>query len=363
MPKVRVSTFNCENLFSRPKVLNFDDKANANEPLKKLAKLDGILAKPQYTDKDKNSILELLNQLKEFVDLNQMKNKLVGTKAGKTVVKVNGRSAWVGGITLKRDTIPTEAQRSTAEVLKAVNADIQCMVEVEDRITLERFSQTFFKGPKAYPFNLLIDGNDRRGIDVGLLSRFPLAPAKTHVFDRSSTKRSRIFSRDCLEVGITLPDGTPIFVLINHFKSQAGGTKASNDARRKAQADRVAEILGEYNLKKELVVVAGDLNDKPPNAPLAGLLGLPNLVDVLARQFSNPKERWTYRDKSQIDYLLVSKPLAEAMTEARVERRGLFQADKLTKDLPGGPVKPFPMVTDDTNDASDHAAVWAEFSL
>lgn len=50
------------------------------------------------------------------------------------------------------------------------------------------------------------------------------------------------------------------------------------------------------------------------DAPLAGLLGLANLTDVLVKQFSDPKERWTYKDKSQIDYLLVSKPLADAMT-------------------------------------------------
>jgi len=49
------------------------------------------------------------------------------------------------------------------------------------------------------------------------------------------------------------------------------------------------------------------------------------LVDVLAKQFVDPRERWTYRDKPQLDYILVSKPLTEAMTVAGVERRGLFQ--------------------------------------
>lgn len=368
MPTFRVCTFNCENLFSRPKVLNYVDNDDGREPLNKLVKLDAILAKQTYSAADKKNIFKLLGELKAYIDLNEMRAKLIGKKKidGKMqdVIKVTGRADWVGGIALKRETIPTEAQKNTAKVIKAVDADVQCIVEVEDRLTLEHFSESLLKGTGAYPYNMLIDGNDPRGIDVGLLSRHPITSVHTHVFDKpSATSKSRIFSRDCLEVEITLPGNKPLFVLVNHFKSQGYGTKASNDARRKLQADRVAEILGDYDLKKDLVVVAGDFNDKPDNAPLAGLRAMKNLTDVLTRQFPDSKDRWTYKDKSQIDYLLVSKPLVDAMTIAGIERRGLFEADRLTKNLPSGQVQPFPTVTTDTNDASDHAAVWAEFNV
>jgi exonuclease III len=84
---------------------------------------------------------------------------------------------------------------------------------------------------------------------------------------------------------------------------------------------------------------------------------------VLKKAIRDSKARWTYRDKKQIDYLLVSQPLANAMTAAGIERRGLFQADRLTKKLSTGPVQPFETVTSDTTDASDHAAVWAEFAM
>jgi endonuclease/exonuclease/phosphatase family metal-dependent hydrolase len=265
---------------------------------------------------------------------------------------------------LKRDALPSEAQRNTAEVIRAIDADIQCVVEVEDRLTLERFNHSLLKGPRAYPYNILIDGNDPRGIDVGLLSRFPLAAVNTHVFDQASkTSKSRIFSRDCLEVELSLPRGKRLFVLVNHFKSQGYGTQASCNARRKAQAKRVAAILQRYDLEQDLVVVAGDFNDGPQSAPLTALLRTKNLTDVVAKQFADPRERWTYRDKSQLDYLLVSKPLADAMIVAGIERRGLFEADKLTRNLPSGQVRAFPSVTSDTNDASDHAAVWGEFSV
>jgi endonuclease/exonuclease/phosphatase family metal-dependent hydrolase len=243
-------------------------------------------------------------------------------------------------VIVKRDTLPSEAQHNTAEVIKTIDADIQCVVEVEDRLTLERFNDSLLKGPRAYPYNIVIDGNDPRGIDVGLLSRFPIAAVNTHVFDKTSkTSKSRIFSRDCLEVEFSLPRKRQLFVLVNHFKSQGYGTQASSDARRKGQANRVAAILRRYDLEKDLVVVAGDFNDGPQSAPLTTLLRTKNLTDVLAKQFPDPRERWTYRDKSQLDYLLVSKPLADAMTVAGIERRGLFEADKLTRNLTSGQIR------------------------
>jgi endonuclease/exonuclease/phosphatase family metal-dependent hydrolase len=107
------------------------------------------------------------------------------------------------------------------------------------------------------------------------------------------------------------------------------------------------------------VVAAGDFNDKPENAPITGLVHLDVLSNVLAWKFQDPKDRWTYKDKSQIDYLLVSKPLAEKLLDAGIERRGLFNHKKLTK----GAEESFDTVTDETNDASDHAAVWAAFDL
>jgi exonuclease III len=57
---------------------------------------------------------------------------------------------------------------------------------------------------------------------------------------------------------------------------------------------------------------------------------------------------------SQIDFLLVSRPLRDGFKDAVIERRGMFGA-------PG--VTPFQSVTSDTTAASDHAAVWAEFQV
>jgi endonuclease/exonuclease/phosphatase family metal-dependent hydrolase len=360
---LRISTFNCENLLSRARILNFDNDSVARRPLADLAKLDGILSQESYSASDKESILALLPKLKGFVEVKELRKKLLARHRvngrSEEYVRPDGRAGWVGGLSLIFDHIPTEAQQNTAKVIKEVAADIQCIVEVEDRPTLESFcDQSVLKG--IFPYNLVLDGNDQRGIDVGLLSKYPFGRIKTHIFDVDGAPRTkRVFSRDCLEVEVLPPGGESLFMLLNHFKSQGYGSKASNDARRKAQADRVIEILGAYNLAKDLVVVAGDFNDRPENDPVKGLVGLQGLTDVLAKKLPDPKTRWTYKDKSQIDYLLVSQPLADAMEDAGIERRGLLQLGKLTK----GAEQSFAGVTSDTNDASDHAAVWAEFSV
>lgn len=269
---------------------------------------------------------------------------------------------WDGSVRFRRAKFSDIARGNTAKVIRDVKADVICLVEVEDRPVLSAFnSQRLYS---RYRYNMLIDGNDDRGIDVALLSKLPISGLRSHIFDREGKKQ--VFSRDCLEVQLDLPGGKGrLHVLCNHFKSRGYGSQATSDAKRCMQAERVAEILKQdYDLAKDLVVVAGDLNDSPTRPPqtLQPLLGLKGLSDVLKLQFPNsPADRWTYHYKQheQIDYLLVSKPLRGAFKKAVVFRKGIYQLDKVT----GGKEEAYKTVTHWANAASDHAAVWADFEL
>jgi hypothetical protein len=57
--------------------------------------------------------------------------------------------------------------------------------------------------------------------------------------------------------------------------------------------------------------------------------------------------------------MLVSRPLQDALVEAGAERRGIYNIEQYT--LEGE--ESFNSVTRKSNQASDHAAVWAEFQL
>jgi len=191
------------------------------------------------------------------------------------------------------------------------------------------------------------------------MSRFPIEVFRSHIDDRDD--KGRIFSRDCLEARIKLPNSKNLWLLANHLKSQGYGSKSENDARRKRQAVRVAEILNRtFDLSNDLVVVAGDFNDHPQSAALAPLMRVPNLHNVVGDHLGADSWTYAYRGaKSQIDYLMLSEPLKSAVVNVGVERRGMFGVDKLTD----GKIKPLPTVKRQKEAASDHAAVYVDFRL
>ncbi len=64
-------------------------------------------------------------------------------------------------------------------------------------------------GRSEYPYVLVVDGNDQRGIDVGIVSRFPITDLSTHIFDpHPGPNKPRFFSRDCCEYSWRCPAST-----------------------------------------------------------------------------------------------------------------------------------------------------------
>lgn len=352
----RIASFNIENLFSRAKVLNLADHEEADRLLDEIGKLKRLLGRTAYTSADKQAIETMVTDLKPYIMLRQDRGKLLDSQGN---VSASGAGDWDGVIEFKRAGIDDLAREATADVLKALKADVVFVIEAENRLMLQQFNSQAMDS-KKFPRILVVDGNDDRGIDVGLYTKLDLGRIETHIYDRDD--QGEIFSRDCLEVELLhLPNGQPLHILCNHLKSRGYGSQASNDAKRKRQTTRLAQILAKYDLAKEYVVVAGDMNDAPEADPMTPLLTVRNLFDVLELQFgANVEQRWTYRyngQNSQIDYVLVSKPLRAAFQKAGVERRGIWGI----KDITGE--QSFASVDKKTHAASDHGAIWAEFLL
>lgn len=361
----RVASFNVENLFSRAKILNLRNHAEVDGKLKRVDELSKLINKQTpFTELQKKKIVELYEELKDYITIRENRGSKLFNRA-KTKVTASSGKDWEGEIDFKRAQFSEMARDNTAKVIKTVKADVGCIVEAEDRLSLKAFD-TDLLGSR-FKYEMLIDGNDMRGIDVGIYSRFPLGSIWTHMFDKSGN--SFTFSRDCPEYEVLLPNGKSLFLLCNHLKSKGYDTAGTANTRRKKQAEAIRDILQKYDLAQNLVVVAGDLNDTPGSAPLAPLLQVPDLFDVLDLHFgAHPEKRWTYHYKGafdQIDYLLVSKPLKDSLVKAGIERRGIYDLKRLTEKTNGAiPVESeFTQVTHWTDAASDHAAVWAEFNL
>ena len=358
---MRIATFNVENLFSRPVVMNLETWAEGREVLEDVARLNGLLSKPTYTDAIKQKILVLLEKYRfdnrniksRPFDIVQVREKLFTVFKNEIRIKAEGRGDWVGWVTLTREKIESAAVLNTAHVIAAVVPDIVTLIEVEDRLSLDRFNkQMIAQFPLgAFAHNMLIDGNDARGIDIGLLSRFPINFMRSHG-DLGGAQR--VFSRDCPEYEVLLPNGKSLWVLANHFKSKGYGNAADNDAKRRAQAEAVAEIYREARTRSDYVVVAGDLNDTPDSATLAPLLHATDLRDAMTHaSYVGPPG--TFRtSKQKIDYLLLSPALWARVQTVGVERGGIYAPRAGA---------PYASVTSLNNQASDHAAVWAELTL
>ena len=241
----------------------------------------------------------------------------------------------------------------------AVNPDVLACVEVEDRPGLVRFNENVLasifeaSGRHPYPYALVIDGNDARGIDVGLLSRYPIKDIRTHVFDRSGA--SPVFSRDCAEYSLEIPGiSGQLILMVNHFASKGSDPDGK---RRIQQATRVRDIVTErLSEGHSHIVIAGDLNDTPDSASLAGLVADPGLTDVI-KQFAQSidpagKRLGTYKNGTQqLDYLLMSPSIAATARAAGIERRGYYAPRTF---------KRFDSVTSVREQASDHHCLWVD---
>lgn len=203
---------------------------------------------------------------------------------------------------------------------------------------------------------MLIEGNDDRGINVGLMAKegFDIDNIDTHIFDLVKVNEP-IFSRDCPEYLVRGKTGTEVLVLVNHFKSKRGG----GDARRLRQATRVKEIVNQRLAEQPNLVVLGDFNDTPDSANLAPLLTGTPLKDISTHaSFDDggfPGTLGTQGASNRIDYILLSPSLLDNVTAGGIFRRGVFSASDQW------PM--FDTVTKKSEQASDHAVIWAEITL
>src|SRR5690242_16878150 len=67
---------------------------------------------------------------------------------------------------------PATDRKLIADRIKRLDIDVLAVQEVEDIDTLRQFNRDDLGG--MYPHSVLIEGNDPRMIDIGLLSKLPL---------------------------------------------------------------------------------------------------------------------------------------------------------------------------------------------
>ncbi|GLI95349.1 endonuclease/exonuclease/phosphatase family protein [Methylocystis echinoides] len=370
---MRLAVYNVENLFDRARAMNLDKWADGKAVLDKFAKLNALLGKVAYSGADRMRIAGLLVELgleksdsSEFVILRQNRGKLLRRpRTGGVEIVADGRADWAGSLELRDEPISEQAMQNTARVMIDVGADVLGVVEAENRPALWEFNTGLIAtlGGAPYRHAMLIDGNDDRGIDVGLLTgeQFPIGNLRSHVDDRLPDGKP-VFSRDCAEFEVTAPSGATLLVMLNHFKSKGFGSQQASNAKRRAQAARVAEIYQERRAQGyELIAVMGDLNDTPDSEPLQPLIEGTTLKDIfLHAVFDDGGRPGTFGPcgaGNKIDYILLSPALFGKVTAGGVFRKGVWPGSRPAK------WEAYPEVSRPNEAASDHAAVWVDIEF
>lgn len=254
-----------------------------------------------------------------------------------------------------------------AERVKAMNVDVLGVQEVENIDILKTFNYQDLGG--LYPYYTLIEGNDPRLIDVGLLSKFPLGPVTSwHQAVHPEDPDQPVFGRDLLQVEVLNPSRKrTLFTVFNthlkshfvDFRDDPATGKAKNDTRRRRQAEMVRTIIEDQTRPRSRYLLMGDMNDAPEAAPLAAFAASDlGLVNALANPAETreakhdtpppPGPSWTHRFKASgkpaeyhlYDHIWLSPSLAPRQTAATIDRR-----------------------TKHSGDGSDHDPAWIELDL
>ncbi len=211
---------------------------------------------------------------------------------------------------------PPRQQRQLAETLRTLDADVVALQEVESSGVLRAFLADYLPD-MGYDEQALVEGNDSRGIDVALVSRWPLGRVTSHASLRWEDQRGHVgrFTRDLLCVEV-LPDaGTPFEVWVVHLRSNGEDPQAAQLVR--TSEARAVRRFYEQRLQREpqaRILLAGDFNE-PLDGPAMRVLLDPDRPRLKCLGLDiRPAERVTYTRpnyRSMIDFLLASAALAE----------------------------------------------------
>jgi len=384
---VRFASFNVENLFARPRAFNQATWAEGQPILNAYAAFNSLIELPAYSATDKARMIDLLVQLDVYratdgivrryrtptpkwawLRANRGSFDVEHADTGIGIV-ASGRGAWTGWLELATEPVDETSTRMTARVIHDVAADVQAVIEAEDRPSLDRFNQDLLAS--QYGHVMLIDGNDTRGIDVGIMTTVPveILTMRSNVdVPDPGAPGEQLFSRDCAEYQCRLPSGATVWVLLNHFKSQAGG----GGPKRARQAAGVRSIVdGLVAAGERSIIVMGDFNEGPavegqPAANLATLVDPQGpLVEVYSLPAFDPGPRpGTFQScgiRNRLDYILLSRDLAALVVGGGIERHGLW----------GGPTNVNPPklwevyleISGPEHAASDHAAIYVDINI
>jgi endonuclease/exonuclease/phosphatase family metal-dependent hydrolase len=216
------------------------------------------------------------------------------------------------------------------QMILSLDADVISFAEVQNEFVIRSLFQQHvnpsLKEEQKYDAFVSIPANDRRGINVALVTRLSVRGVMTfhdREFGASDGPAVR-FSRDLLGVEIQATPDYRFLYFATHLKSKIGGQAA--EERRGMEADEVVTILSEPTFGgtpfiEQDMILAGDMNDDPDSRVIGILKADGRLDDELENvdpNFTYPTH--TRYKKTRLDYLFTSSSMARRMSELAIHR-------------------------------------------
>ena len=230
---------------------------------------------------------------------------------------------------------PEHSLAALAESIDRIDADVVSLQELSSQETLEKDLLSRRDLAEKYPHIAWTKGNDKRGIRVGIISKYPITKAVNHtdtpvpLVDGSGTVK---FSRDLLRVDINV-DSDPeadLTVYNSHFKSRrpASPGQINSDLRRLSEGTATRNIV-EQEMKdfpNRMFVVTGDFNDNLDDAPVQAILngsgeGAEQWVDSLDHLPASERNTWPVKPRrksrfgpEQFDHIIYPERFDDQVT-------------------------------------------------
>ncbi|MEL7473917.1 MAG: endonuclease/exonuclease/phosphatase family protein [Planctomycetota bacterium] len=218
---------------------------------------------------------------------------------------------------------PEAEVASVAAAIRALDADILALQEIESESVLRAFRDEHLQG-LGYDHIASLEAGDSRGIEQSVLSRFPITDARVwdnydtgsvhpprwrdrpnkYAGERIVLRRSPLMAT--VEVPSSVTGGAPyeLTLLVVHHKSGGG-----NDYWREAEADAIIGMIKAFAGGADRnVAVLGDFNAKLYEDSVKAYLES-GYQDAWRRRPRGPEAR-THESGRAIDFILVNQAMA-----------------------------------------------------
>jgi endonuclease/exonuclease/phosphatase family metal-dependent hydrolase len=234
---------------------------------------------------------------------------------------------------------PLAQREALAQVILALRPDVITFAEVEAEGVLKGFFSGLVNSQlpeeqDKYDAFVCIPANDRRGINVAIVTRLSVQGAMTF-HDRDIAREgdtSIKFSRDLLGVEIQMtPNPAHKYLhFASHLKSQIGGAPSAD--KRGLEAAEIVKILseptfGQNPFMSQPCILAGDFNDVPTSKAI-GLVSAGGLIDAFGEvepndtyptNINSGKSRKRYPPQ-RLDYMFATPSMAPRLSDLAIYR-------------------------------------------